>query len=63
MAFFNQQQNTNGILQRFNEFKKTFQGDPRQQVQQLLDSGRVTKEQYDQAVQMANQFQRMFGKF
>lgn len=59
MAFFNQQPQDN-ILQRFNEFKKTFQGDPKQQVQQLLDSGRVTKEQYDQAVQMANQLYRQF---
>lgn len=60
MEFYNQPQGPANILQRFNEFKKTFQGDPRQQVQQLLDSGRVTKEQYDQAVKMANQ---LYGQF
>ena len=60
MEFFNQQQGPANVLQQFNEFKKAFQGDPRQQVQQLLESGRITKEQYDQAVQMTNQLYRQF---
>lgn len=51
-----------GILQRFQQFKQTFQGDPRQQVQNLLNSGKITQTQYNQAVQMATQFQKMFGK-
>lgn len=50
------------ILNRLNQFKKTLTGDPRQQVQQLLNSGRVSQQQYNQAVQMANQIQRMIGK-
>ena len=52
---------TNDIFQRFNQFKQAFTGDPRQQVQNLLNSGRVTQSQYNQAVQIANQFQRMMG--
>ena len=52
---------TNGILQRFQQFRQAFTGDPRQQVQQLLNSGRVTQAQYDQAVQMANQLSRFIG--
>lgn len=51
----------NNILQRFQQFRQTFQGDPRQQVQQLLNSGRVSQGQYNQAVQMAQQLQRMLG--
>lgn len=51
----------NGFMQRFQQFRQMFKGDPRQQVQQLLNSGRVTQSQYDQAVQMANQLQRMMG--
>ncbi len=47
------------IIQQFQQFKNSFHGDPRQQVQQLLNSGRVTQEQYNQAVQMANMLQRM----
>jgi vancomycin permeability regulator SanA len=67
MSFFNQlgqQMPMNGmqnIMQRFQQFQKMFTGDPRQQVQQLLNSGKVTQQQYNQAVQMAKQFQQMLG--
>ena len=50
------------ILTRLDQFRKTISGDPRQQVQQLLNSGRISQQQYNQAVQMANQIQRMIGK-
>lgn len=50
-----------GILQRFQQFKQQFAGDPRQQVQQMLNSGKITQSQYNQAVQMANQLQQMLG--
>ncbi len=49
------------ILQRFQQFQRMFKGDPREQVQQLLNSGKVTQSQYNQAVQMANQLQRMMS--
>lgn len=49
------------ILQRFNAFKQNFRGDPRQQVQQLLNSGRITQAQYDAAVQQANQLMHLLG--
>ena len=58
-----QQMNPQGpmqqMMQRFQQFRQTFQGDPRQQVQNLLNSGRVTQQQYNNAVQMAQQFQKM----
>ena len=47
------------MLQNLMQFKQTFNGDARQQVQQLLNSGKVTQDQYNRAVQMANQLQRM----
>ena len=49
------------IVQRFMQFKKTFNGDPQQQVQQLLNSGRISQAQYDNAVKMAQQLQRMIN--
>ena len=49
------------LLQQFNQFRSTFQGDPNQMIQQLLNSGRATQNQYNQAVQMAQQFKQMFG--
>ena len=51
--------NMNGLLQRFNQFKKTFSGNPQQQVQQLLNSGRMTQDQFNQLKQMADQMQKM----
>jgi len=51
----------NGLMQKFQQFRQMFRGDPRQQVQQLLNSGKVNQQQYNQAVQMAQQFQRMLG--
>lgn len=50
-----------GMMQRFQQFRQMFTGDPRQQVQQLLNSGKVSQAQYNQAVQMAQQFQKMMG--
>ena len=52
----------NGLLQRFQQFQQMFRGDPRQQVQQLLNSGKVTQSQYNQAVQMAQQLRGLLGK-
>lgn len=49
------------MLQRFMDFKNNFHGNAQQQVQQLLNSGKVSQAQYNQAVQMAQQFQRMLG--
>ena len=50
-----------GIMQKFQQFSQMFRGDPRQQVQQMLNSGRVSQAQYNQAVQITNQLQRMMG--
>lgn len=50
-----------GMMQRFQQFQRMFTGDPKQQVQQLLNSGRISQGQYNQAVQMARQLQQMIG--
>lgn len=59
---FNMMQGQNGLMQRFQQFQQMFRGDPRQQVQQMLNSGKVNQSQYNQAVQMAQQFARMMGR-
>ena len=56
---FNQMQPQNNFMQRFQQFQQMFKGDPKQQVQQLLNSGRVSQQQYNNAVQMAQQLSRM----
>jgi len=47
------------MIQRFLQFKQNFTGDPRAQIQQMLNSGQISQEQYNQAVQMAQQIQQM----
>lgn len=51
----------NGFLNKFLEFKQNFHGNPQEQVQNLLRSGKISQQQYDRAVQMAQQFQRMLN--
>lgn len=51
----------NQFMQNFQRFRQSMSGDPRQQVQNLLNSGKVSQAQYDRAVQMANQIQRMLS--
>lgn len=43
------------ILQQFQQFRSAFQGDARQQVEQLRKSGKMTDEQYHQLKAMAKQ--------
>ena len=49
------------MLMQFAQFANSFRGNPQQMGQQMLQSGRITQEQYQQAVQMANQFSQMFS--
>lgn len=62
---FNQlQQNQAGdsLVNRFLQFRKTFNGDPKQMVQQMLNTGRISQTQLNQYAQMANQlYQQMQG--
>lgn len=50
---FNQM--NNNILTQFQQFKNNFKGNPQQEVQNLLNSGKISQQQYNKAVQMANQ--------
>lgn len=50
------------IISQFEQFKSAFQGDPRAEVQKLLDSGRMSQSQFKQLSQMASAFQKMMGK-
>ena len=51
------------MLMQFMQFQNNFRGNPQQMVQQMLNSGRVSPQQYQNAVQMANQFQQMFTPY
>ena len=55
-------QNVQMLMQRFQQFQKSFSGNPAQQIQQMMNSGKISQPMYNQAVQMAQQFSRIFGK-
>ena len=48
------------MLQQFQQFRNNFQGDPRQKVQELLNSGQMTQQQFDYLSNLARQFQNTF---
>ena len=50
--------NMQNMLNRFAQFRQSFHGDPQQQIQQLMNSGKITQEQYNRAVQIAQQMMR-----
>ena len=56
-----QSSQNNNIISQFNRFRQNLTGDPRQQVQQLLNSGKVSQEQYNRAVQVAQQLRKIMG--
>ena len=47
------------MIQQFMQFKQSFKGDPKAEVQKMLQSGRISQAQLNQAQQMAQQFQSM----
>lgn len=51
----------NNVMQRFMQFRQQFHGNPQEQVQQLLNSGKISQAQYNQAVNMANQLRQMMN--
>lgn len=45
------------MMQQFNQFRASFQGDPKAEVEKLLQSGRMSQQQLNQLQEMAKQFQ------
>lgn len=43
------------FLTQFNNFRSQFSGNPEQKVKQLLSSGQMSQEQFNQFAQKANQ--------
>ena len=50
----------NPMLQQFLNFKQSFNGDPKQAVQNLLSTGQMSQQQFNQLAQQATQLQKMF---
>lgn len=48
----------NKMMQDFQKFRAGFQGDPKAEVQKLLQSGQMSQQQLNQLQAMAQQFQQ-----
>ena len=44
------------MMQKFQKFRAAFQGDPKQEVEKLLQSGRISQQQLNQVQGLAQQF-------
>ena len=51
----------NDIMAQFNAFRQSFNGNPQQVIQNMLNSGKITQAQLNSAMQKANQMAKMFG--
>lgn len=49
------------IMKQFEDFKKNFTGNPQEKIQQMLNSGQISQQQYNEAVQKANMLRSFFG--
>lgn len=57
-SYGNRNANDGGLsdfIARVKEAQRSFQGDPRQEVQRLLDTGAMSQQQFNQYSQIANQ--------
>ena len=47
------------MVQQFMQFKQNFKGDPKAEVEKMLQSGQISQQQLNQVQQMAGQFQNL----
>ncbi len=50
------------LIRQAKEFKKSFNGNPREEVQRLLDSGQMSQQQFNQLSQIAQQVVQAMGE-
>ena len=59
----NNMQGNNPMIQQFLQFKKNFNGNPQQIIQNMLNSGKITQAQVNQYAQKANQLYEQLKPF
>lgn len=47
------------MMQQFRQFQQSFQGDPKAEVEKLVQSGKISQQQLNQLQQAATAFQRL----
>lgn len=49
------------LLQRYAQFRNGFRGNAQEEVQKLLNSGRISQEQYNNALAQVEQLKKYFN--
>ena len=49
------------MIQQFRQFQQSFKGDPKAEVEKLVQSGKISQQQLNQLQQVAGQFQQLLG--
>ena len=49
------------MMSQFNQFKNSFNGNPKQIVMNMLQNGQMSQQQFNQLKSMAQQFMNMIG--
>lgn len=59
---FNQMNNNPmaGFMRELEQFKNNFRGNPRDKVQELLNSGQMTQQQFNELAQQTNEIMKLF---
>lgn len=60
-SIYNQMSANNNILSAFQQFSKNIKGDPKQQVMELLQSGKMSNAQFQSLQEQAKEFGKMLG--
>lgn len=47
------------MIQQFRQFQQSFKGDPKAEVEKLVQSGKISQQQLNQLQQVASQFQQL----
>lgn len=55
-------QNPMQMIQQFNRFRQSFNGDPKQEVEKLVREGKISQQQLNQLQVMAAEFQKLLKK-
>lgn len=50
------------MMQQLQQFRQSFRGDPRAEVQRLLNTGQMSQAQFNQLSQMANEIMRQMPR-
>ena len=56
---YSESSDMDAFMKQFQQFQRMFKGDPQQIIQQMLNSGRITQADVNNAIQRVNQIQKM----